>query len=1103
MVSAMKKTRQLVLIRNIWATKVSFFSIALFVALGIGVFLGLRWNGPAFHNTADQYYEEHLFHDVAVSYPYGITDDDVADIEALDGVMLVEGGYTAEGTVRIGTDSYVVAVQSLTEKLDLAAVQEGVLPQAPDEVGIERRMAGELGLRVGDVLAIRSERAGRDSLNNTEFKITAIVDHPAYINMHASYSRGITSIGNGAVSYYVLMSEQAFQKPAYEDAYSNVYVRFAGLRGMNSFENGYRIRAEALAAGLKELGEGKTAARYELIRDRYQAEIDEARRDLEKGSEQISSGEEEIAGKEEELKAAEEQITDGRRQIGLAEEMIRAKEQLLAEGEAAYAEGQRRFREGAARLEEALERFQEQRRIQQTRLNDSLRQLGQTSPETYDLVCAALDQSRLPKDGNGNYQISSDPATAKTQVDTINRALGTAVARLVPETEENRPARTSLTSARSSLTQTSGQLDEYLAGKAELDRSEAELRQADADIRAGRQELDDAKAQLEDQKAFLEESQTKLEDARIEFESGKAQLESGKTELEDGRARLEKAEKAFAQLMEIKSWILEKRTDNVSYNVAKTYSETGDRTCWSIALLFVFVGIMICYTSISRIVMEQQVMTGVEKAMGFTEIEIVWHYMQYAILAVLLGGALGGVLGYFLIERLMNSTLAATFTVGTFAGYFSWRDLLVISAAELVLICLSAWLACRRQLARRAIDLLKGNSQSARKVHFYERSGWYQRSSLYTQMIINNLVNDRNRVIATLVGIVGCTSLVIMALTFRADLQKTPEKHFANVNLYEQRLVSDESVDNAMENLSAALDEAGVSYARVYQKNLFIMDEDDKPHSVDVIVIEQPEQFGPYIQFRDARGKRAMDLPDNGVLLNYNYTKYHDAAAGGAIQVMDTQGSRHDFTVAGVMEHYLSANQIFMTPSYYSQVIGEEVRPNTFYINLNGADAGALKEKLSGIEGYFSMTDDHARWVTVFATFQSTTSLVIAIALFLSAMMSLLVLLNLNVVLINERARELIIMRINGFSMRDTKRYVYRDNIVLTILGILLGVAAGMVLSVYVITSVSSENSTILTDQSLLGCLGGMGITALFALATNLIALRRVDKLKVSDLNKM
>lgn len=375
--------------------------------------------------------------------------------------------------------------------------------------------------------------------------------------------------------------------------------------------------------------------------------------------------------------------------------------------------------------------------------------------------------------------------------------------------------------------------------------------------------------------------------------------------------------------------------------------------------------------------------------------------------------------------------------------------------------------------------------------------------SLYTQTTVNNLMNDGARIIATLVGITGCTALIVMSLSLRSSILSTPVRHFERIWIYDASLVSDTAVPGGHQALEQVLDESGVDYTSVRREAVYIRDETGTLNQADLIAPEDAEDLRAFIHLDDYRTGRPLSLTDDGVIVSYTYAKHYGLKAGDTLHLLDTAGRSHDCVVSGISQHYLSSMQVVMTPSCYQHLMGWAAQSNTLYLRYGAADRNAVAQKLQTTEGYFSLTDESAKWIAKFQEFSGSVMLVVYIGLSLSVTMALLVLLNLNIVCVNEKTNELVVMRINGFSIRAVKAYLYRDNIVLTALGILGGVGIGLALGRCVLEILQKIGDNFYTTPNLTDCLIGAGLAALFSLATNLIALRRVNTLSVSDLSRV
>ena len=1173
----MKKTRWIVLLRDIRKTWVSFLSIIVFVSLGVAIFLGIKWNEPALSQAMDRYLDEHRYHDLQMVFPYGFTEDDAAAVAALDGVSAVEGAYNAYGTAQVGGDRCILNIQSLTDTMDHAEVLEGELPAAADEVAVERLLAEALELHLGDTLPISALRGGKPCLKNSEFTITAIVEHPSFTRTETDYSRGFTDIGDGSADGYVLVAKTAFDTEMYDGCFSQLLIRGTGLDALNSLGSVYQQKAGALKEKLEALGAQRAALRSDDLYDRAGEQIADAEQELADGQQELESGKQEYADGEKRLDAAKVQIADGEKQIAENEKKLADGKQQYADGLAAYADGAAQLRAGRATLTAELEEngyptdldeAEKQLKTDREKAADikdllmrtltqvelynedhdsaSEEEIKQILVDTLELLGVSEDinvettqdakkavekaQEYLKKYGSDAVvtatvnvllpylKLTADQAGVNTLLGRLDAAdillasytmldkdtrLTLLMTIVVNENPDLSVAPETLQALIDVVDDSLAQLDkglkgiaDYRAGAAALSAASARLAEASRQIEEGEQQLADAKKKLAQAKRDYAAGTQKLAQARQDIADGEQTLAENTRLLADAQAELE-------DFVRYEQWTVQIRTDNPSVATAKFYAQSSRRLCYSMALLFVFVGLMVCFTSITRSINESQTIAGVQKALGFRSREILVHYMAYSLLAAAIGVLVGYALGFFGIESVVNDAYAKLYVIGAITNVYVVPEALVIAVVELALIALATWLPCRKLLRRPAVELLKGENYAGGRTRFYEKWRVWQRMSLYTQTTVNNLMNDGARIIATLVGITGCTALIVMSLSLRSSILSTPVRHFERIWIYDASLVSDTAVPGGHQALEQVLDESGADYTSVRREAVYIRDETGTLNKADLIVPEDAEDLRAFIHLDDYRTGRPLSLTDDGVIVSYTYAKHYGLKAGDTLHLLDTAGRSHDCVVSGISQHYLSSMQVVMTPSCYQHLMGWAAQSNTLYLRYGAADRNAVAQKLQTTEGYFSLTDESAKWIAKFQEFSGSVMLVVYIGLSLSVTMALLVLLNLNIVCVNEKTNELVVMRINGFSIRAVKAYLYRDNIVLTALGILGGVGIGLALGRCVLEILQKIGDNFYTTPNLTDCLIGAGLAALFSLATNLIALRRVNTLSVSDLSRV
>lgn len=1170
----MKKTQWLFLLRDIQKTWVSFVSIVLFVAMGMAIFLGIRWNCPAMQATVNDYLEAHSAHDLVVSFPYGLNDADLKALKSNPDVSALESSYTGFGMLTLDGKKYVLVLQSITTDIDRAELVEGRMPSAPNEIGVEQQFLDRTGMKLGDTFTLDTKTEDKSYLKETKLTITALVRHPAYFANGSSYARGISDLGDGSVDFFAILNQDAFNPETYDHSYPQVLIRSDALRNLGSYGDAYKTRSAQLASALKALGETESQRRIQEIRTKHQTELDDALK-------QLNDAQTELDDANRELEDAKKKMADAAKEIADGETKLQKGEKELAAANSAYAQGQGEYQDGAAELSRGLETLQ--RELRQagfpTDLNEAQKSLialqkelqtqknamadGQNlvywvrntypdlntedayklvelilglmseadyvpSAETLDGWVAALSQLQAALNMPGTlepelqqlllaFQMTQSELAAyvDTLVWTLEH-LSTELSQPLPETVQDAVTLAVLLGAplefdemtaileelfgeaKTGLIQIQQGLDgiaEYYAGADELAEARRELEEALKEIGEGEKELEKGRKELEDGKKEYAENEIKIQDAEKKIANATVKL--------DGKWKeYEKAKKDLEKFQPKEKWTVLERKDNESVSAAGYYARSSEKLALSMALLFILVGMLICYTSVARIVNETTVLAGVQKALGFRRREVTAHYMLYSVLAALLGIVLGTLSGYFLIETLTNDEYAYWFDFGPIDNYFSLRDVLALGCAELALICCATWLPCRRMFRKPAMELLRGNTSGMGRTRFYEKSALWKRMSLYSKTTVNNLVSDTPRMIATLVGVSGCLSLIIMSLTLWNSLRMSPVRHFSDVWLYDAAVVSDKNVSSAQQQVERILSDQNIAYMPLYRESVYMEAENKDLMTADLLVPETTRGMDDFLCLTDWETGENLTLPEDGAVISRTYQKHSHTNIGDTVYFYDNEGIYRSFVVSGVSQHYLSSVQITMSPAYYETVMGKKASSNTVFLNYGDTDPETLNRLLTSEPAVFSLKDDRADWTQEFENISESTKVIIYVGLFLATVMAMMVLLNLNIVCVNEKQNELIVMRINGFSLGAAKRYIFQDNIVLTLMGLLIGTGLGIGFGYWILDILQRNGDNYYSVPSIPVCLAGVALTVFFSLISNVIALHKIDKMRISDLKR-
>ena len=716
----MKPTQIAELFANIKATIVSFFSILMFVALGVGIFAGIYWMAPALQKSADTVFEKGAFHHFQIQFPYGLTENDIAKLQDVEGVTDTEGSYQAFVDLSVEDGKRTVKVQSLGEHINVPYVVEGTLPTKANEIALKASSAQGLGLGVGDTLPFAhdssnpNDKDGMELLTSDAFTITALVESPEYL-AYSNQTYGYSPTGR--VDGLAWAPTSAFDSSAYQEAYPVVNVRCDSLASLNSFEDEYAQKSSQIASGVLELGSTLAPARYDEIHDKAQKQVDDGEAQLAEAKKKIADGEKKVKDGEAQLAQAridlDKAVADGEAKLAEAHEKLTSGEKMMKEAESKFSATEKKVAAAETVLyeidalkSEGISISKEMKSYKAKQ--DKLLAGGKISQKKYDarldekgkkisdeiLPVAKKAGKKVPIINHNNY--GDAIATIDAIVDAVDSA---------PVTVEGKTM--TIGEATKELKKLLGKLS---SAKSELDKKTNEMSKGWSEYNAG-------KATLEAKKA---EGEQKIADGEAEIKKAKEQIKKGKAEIAEKEPLLEEAKEKVASLKKY-DWTVASRSYNGGVVEVSTFADVTNHLSFSMAALFVIVGLLVSYSAMSRIVREQIMQIGTKKALGLRSREITASFLAYAARAVVFGAIVGLIVGVIAVEGIVGRALSGRFIFGSIPPYFDWKLALVATGIELVLILGTAWLSCRTILKEQAVELLKGEKPPVGKTRFFEK----------------------------------------------------------------------------------------------------------------------------------------------------------------------------------------------------------------------------------------------------------------------------------------------------------------------------------------------------------------------------------------------
>lgn len=1096
--------------REITKTKNRFLSIFLIVAIGVGFFAGLTASGPDMKLTADTYFERQRLSDFRLVSTIGFSDEDLQALRDTEGVRAVQPGHWVDTVLETQGESEVVKAIGYdfdrldgedAEQMNLPVLLEGRFPQAPDECVVEA--AEEIfgvALQLGDSITLTSGRSDTDltdTLSTDRFTIVGIVQSPLYI----SIGRGTSTLGSGKVNAFILVPNEAFL----EDYYTEIYLLAEGVEGLSSYSEEYRRRIDELALQLEQIGEKRAAIRLEQIRAEAAEKIADAQKELDEG---VRTQQEELAAGRQELDDARDRLSQGENELAEATEayydsIADAQKQLsngrqeLNDGEGAYESGLREYERGQDAYDQAMAEGQAQMASAQKLLDETQAQLTQGQAQ-YDQVRA------LVPDEESAAFVLNDPSAAPEQTAQLAARLSAlaqsgagqewagALTDYLSNPAAMTPQQTAyhLAAVRQVNQELDAQKQQLQAGWAQLNEGKKQLeeglRQLDAAggqlddaadrLREARQALDEGWAQLaEKEQAFLDGKEEgwqalvkagrELSDSRQELADGEREWEEGKAasdqEIASAREQLDKAKRDLEALKTPKWYVLD-RTD---YPGHADFGGDADRIA-AIArvfpLFFLLVAALVCLTTMTRMVEEQRVQIGTLKALGYRSGVIGAKFLIYALTATVAGSLAGLLVGMRLFPTIIYNAYGILYTMIPVQAPFRAGVAALSTLAAAVTVLATVLLSCRRELAEQPALLMRPKAPKAGKRVLLERIGFFwNRLSFSYKVTFRNLFRYKKRMLMTVVGIAGCSALMLTGFGLYDAIRDIVGIQFGQLYHYDLTTVleQDQSDSQRREAESLLFSHPQVKDSLYVQQESFqLKAPGKKAYDLYLFVPENPQRLEDFVTLRTRKGHESLSLEKEEVVLTEKAARFLGIEAGEQITITDADHRSYTVTVGGIAEQY-TGHYLYMTPQAYEKYFGRPAAYNMVQSILHTPDLGeqdALSRRLTACDGVLAVSDT-ATIKSQFSDMIHSMTYVMLLLIVSAGALAFVVLYNLSNINANERVREIATIKVLGFYDREVSAYLYRENIFLTLLGALTGLILGIFLHHYVVVTAETD----------------------------------------------
>ena len=637
----------------------------------------------------------------------------------------------------------------------------------------------------------------------------------------------------------------------------------------------------------------------------------------------------------------------------------------------------------------------------------------------------------------------------------------------------------------------------------QLDEAKAQLDAARAELDTGWQEYDDGEAQYASGAQTLADAYRDLQKGEQDYRDGLNDYEDGKAEADEKIADAqEKITDARREVADIESceWYLFSRSYNPGYTGFGQDADRMANLASVFPVIFFLVAALVCLTTMTRMVEEQRVQIGSLKALGYSSLAISRKYILYGLLPSLIGGVLGLAIGYSLFPKMIFTAYQIMYQMPDIE-LRAYADISLFSLLAAVACTTVATLwACLATLRETPASLMRPRTPKAGKRVFLEyiRPLW-KRMSFTHKVTARNLFRYQKRFWMTVIGIGGCTALIIAGFGLRSSLLFTMSRQYDELFHYSGQVTLSDNVlpeERAAVEAFLAGDERIVNYVPCAASSATVTTSGYS--TTAYIEVMEADEIGKVVDLFDYKSGEPITMGDEGVYIDQKLSELLGVSVGDTFFLDGDE--RGDVTVAGIYEHY-TGHFVYMTPGYYENALHADGEPNAYLLNFTSDDTdtcNAIFEKLLDMSGVATTSRMRDTQDTYMHSMERV-DFVVVIIILAAAALAMVVLFNLSNINITERQRELATIKLLGFYDGEVSAYVYRENIVLTLFGILLGCFMGHWLHIYLVRSTEIDLMMFGRQTAPSAYVYAAILTALFSLLVNVLAHFRMKKIDMVE----
>ena len=1004
--------------RTITGTLPRFLSIFFIVVLGVAFYAGIRVTQKDMHITADHQFDDLKLMDVKVMGTLGISKENLESMKKLSKTADIEGGHSTDviSKKQGSDDEHAVKVVAETKKLNQITIVQGKLPKKSGECLVDEWYATQNGLKIGDILELSSgtEDDLKDTLNDTTYKITAIGRSAEYL----SRSRGSTTIETGTLSGFIIVKQSEFSS----DIYTEVYLTAKGAKSERAYSDAYKDKVKELEDQLKDISKDENKKRLSSVWKEAFDKISKKEKTFKKERKKVLN----------KLDKADKELKDSRQKINDSKSELEQSKKKLASAKSQIQTAKAQYQSGIKQISSARKQLKTQKQTIKTKSSQLDTQEAKIKEQEQQLEKREQQINQALQAGAITEQ---EAQASMIQINAGKQQIETAKAQIPSGKQQLKAAQTKLVNAERTLNQKSSQLK---TAKQTIESNEAKLVTAQKQIDSGATKIKEAERKLDDGEKKLKKSRKKAE-----------------KKLKDAENKIKDAKEDVKNIKQGK-WYILNREKMQSY---VEYGQEADRIAalgQVVPVIFFLVAALVSLTAMTRMVEEQRTQIGMMKALGYSGFHIAMKYVSYALAATLTGSILGAVIGEKLLPWIIINAYKMMYTgLGDVYTPLETEYSVMATGLAVGVVVFAVLSACYKELKEKPAQLMRPVAPKEGKRILLERIPFvWKRLSFIWKATMRNLFRYKKRFFMTIFGIGGCMALLLLGFGIKDSISAISKNQYGEIITYDFSITYKDGIKKAKKeefvNWTKKQDHM-TDLMEVSESAVTIRANGEKQDATMILPMSK-DDFNGYITLQDRKSKTKYKLDDEGIILTEKAASLLGVSKGDTITIKKSGDRSIKAKISQITENYLQ-HKVYMTPKLYARLYHKKAEPTGIYCIEKNISKKKMQEN-----GKKILTKDEASALHFSSDDAKTMedmvnnlNIVVVVLIVSAGLLAFVVLYNLNNINISERRMELATIKVLGFYDGEVGAYVYRENILLTILGTIAGIILGILLHKYVI----------------------------------------------------